>query len=168
MKVLGIDPGYERLGIAVVEKVKNDKETLLYSACFKTSADIPFEERLLALGNEIKKVIRKYNPEALSIENLFLSTNQKTAMRVSEVRGAILYIAMSNGLSVKEFTPLQIKLAITGNGRSDKNSMIKMIPLLINIPRPSTKLGVKKITLDDEFDAIAAALTYFAYYKNLS
>lgn len=154
MIVLGIDPGYERLGIAVVEKVGGDKETLLYSSCFKTSPKIPFEERLLLLGQEIQRIIETYKPKALSIENLFLSTNQKTAMHVSEVRGAVLYIAMSNGLTIKEFTPLQIKSAITGHGKSDKNSMIKMIPLLVK-----TKT---KITHDDEYDAIAAALTYLS------
>jgi crossover junction endodeoxyribonuclease RuvC len=156
--VLGIDPGYERLGISILQKNKKEKrESVLYSDCFKTSAKIPFEERLLMLGKEIERVISEYKPATLSIENLFLSNNQKTAMRVSEVRGVILYQAISNGLAIKEFTPLQIKTAVGGNGRSDKTAVIKMIHHLVNIS--------KKISHDDEYDAIAAALTYFAYHK---
>lgn len=163
-KVLGIDPGYERLGISIVAKnllAKNPadkKEVVIYSDCFKTSAKIPFEERLLSIGQEIERVIKKFEPSALSIENLFLSNNQKTAMRVSEVRGVILYQAMAHGLTVTEYTPLQIKSAVGSHGRSDKTAMTKMIHHLVNIP--------KKIQHDDEYDAIAAALTYFAYNKN--
>lgn len=157
MRILGIDPGYERLGIAVVEKGDKKKETLLYSNCFKTSPKIPFEERLLSIGTEIERVLTEFEPERLSIENLFLSNNQKTAMHVAEVRGLILYLAAKHGVAVREFTPLQIKLAVGGHGKSDKRSMMKMIPLLVSIS--------KKIVHDDEYDAIAAALTCFAYNK---
>jgi crossover junction endodeoxyribonuclease RuvC len=157
MTILGIDPGYERVGTAIVAKEQGQKETVLYSDCFKTSPNISFEERLLFIGNEIQRLIDTYKPTALSIENLFLSNNQKTAMRVSEVRGAIIYIAMINNLNIKEFTPLQIKSAVGGHGKSDKNSMIKMIPILVKIN--------KKIKHDDEYDAIACGLTYFAYSR---
>lgn len=159
MIVLAIDPGYERLGIAIVEKTKLKKECVLFSECFKTSAKLDFYERLLLIGDRISEIIIEHSPTALSIENLFISNNQKTAMRVSEVRGAIIYLAKKNGLTTFELTPLQVKSAITGNGKSSKNEMMKMVGLL-------TKNTLKnKPVLDDEFDAIAIGLAYFAYNK---
>ena len=91
MKILGIDPGYERLGIAILEKNKTGKEIVVYSECFNTSAKLKFEERLLLLGQKVEKIIQEYKPEVLAIETLFLTTNQKTVMHVSEARGVILY-----------------------------------------------------------------------------
>lgn len=87
MIVLAIDPGYERLGIAVVEKTHTSKETVLFSECFKTSAKLDFYERLLLIGSRISEVIKEHSPTALSIENLFISNNQKTAMHPPTVRG---------------------------------------------------------------------------------
>ncbi len=157
MRIISIDPGYERLGIAVLEK--NKKEELIFSECFKTKASLPFIERLELVGREVARVISVFKPEALSIENLFISTNQKTAMRVAEVRGAILYQARLSGLEVFEYTPLQIKTATTGYGRATKEQMISMVSKLIT--------GTEKIKQDDEIDAIAIGLTHFAYYRRL-
>ncbi len=162
MIILAIDPGYERLGIAVVEKTHTQKETVLFSECFRTSAKLDFYERLLLLGDRVLEIIQKYSPSALSIENLFISNNQKTAMRVSEVRGAIIFLAKKQGLSIHEMTPLQIKLAVTGNGKSSKEEMIKMVGLLT---KNSLKTLKSQPLLDDEFDAIAIGLAYFAYNK---
>ncbi len=153
MRIIAIDPGYERLGIAVLEKTK--KEELLFSECFKTKASLPFVERLELVGREVARLIEEFKPEALSIENLFISTNQKTAMRVAEVRGAILYQARLSGLEVFEYTPLQIKTATTGYGRATKEQMISMVRKLIT--------GAEKIKQDDEMDAIAIGLTHFAF-----
>lgn len=160
MRVLAIDPGYERLGVAILEKKPREKETLLFSNCFKTSSKEDFVTRLFLIGDFLEKLIREYQPSFLSIENLFLSNNQKTVMRVSEVRGAVLYICKKNNLSIYEFTPLQIKTSVTGSGKSDKNQVTKMIHLLL----PSLQKTTKK-TLDDEYDAIAAGLTFFANFK---
>ncbi len=157
MRVLAIDPGYERLGIAVIDKTTTNKDDLVYSDCLRTSPKESFEQRLLVIGNEIEKVIEEYSPKALAIENLFLSNNQKTAMRVAEVRGAILYLAAKNGLVISEMTPLQIKLAVTGDGKSSKDQMMKMVNLLIKT--------TKKDMLDDEYDAIAAGIAFFALNK---
>ena len=159
MRVLAIDPGYERLGIAVLEKLSGGKETLLYSDCFRTSAKESFESRLLSIGKRTEDVIKEYIPNALAIENLFLSNNQKTAMRVAEVRGALIYIASSNSLTVAEMAPLQIKLAVTGDGKSSKDQMMKMVDMLIKTNRSKM--------LDDEYDAIACGLAFFALYKSL-
>lgn len=161
MRVLAIDPGYERLGIAVLEKGQGKKETLLYSSCFRTSAKDSFETRLLAIGLEIEKILTTFQPKGFAIENLFLSNNQKTAMRVAEVRGALLYLAAKNNLIIGEMTPLQIKLAVTGDGKSSKTQMIKMVEMLVSIPQKAdTKM------LDDEYDAIAAGLAFYALGKD--
>jgi crossover junction endodeoxyribonuclease RuvC len=156
MKILAIDPGYERLGIAIIEKddVGKSKEVLLYSDCFKTSAKLPFVSRLKEIGKEIERLISEFAPNALAIETLFLSNNQKTAMRVSETRGAVIYIAASNGLRVFEYNPLSIKIATTGYGKSSKDQIIAMIPRLIKIRKP--------IQHDDEYDAIAVGITCLA------
>ncbi len=152
MKILGIDPGYERLGVAVIEK--GDTDTLLYSDCIKTSAELPFSERLLILGKSIETIIKDYSPDVLSIEKLYFTNNQKTAMNVAQAIGTLIYIAKINGLEVFEYTPLQIKSACTGSGRADKRQMMLMLPNLIKIN--------KKIEYDDEYDAIAVCITHSA------
>jgi len=154
MKILSIDPGYERLGIAILEKNGGEKETLLYSDCFKTSSKNTFEKRLVQIGQEVKRLIEEYEPVALAIENLFFENNQKTAMHVAETRGVLMYEAVSHGLTLHEFTPLQIKAAVTGSGRADKRAVISMIERLVVID--------KEIKHDDEYDAIACGLTFFA------
>ena len=155
MRIIAIDPGYERLGIAVLEK--NKKEELIFSECFKTKSALPFVARLEMVGREVERVTLEFKPEALAIENLFISTNQKTAMRVAEVRGAILYQARLSGLLIYEYTPLQIKTAITGYGKATKDQIMNMVRKLI--------AGAEKIKQDDEMDAVAIGLTHFAYYR---
>ncbi|MCX6735663.1 MAG: crossover junction endodeoxyribonuclease RuvC [Candidatus Parcubacteria bacterium] len=158
MRILGIDPGYERLGIAIMEKREN-KDFLVYSECFQTSKETPFHERLLLLGKRIEEIIQEYKPNAMSIETLMFNTNQKTAMNVAEARGVILFQGMKCGLEIFEFTPLQIKIAITGYGRSDKSQVTEMTKRLVKIDKKGAK--------DDEYDAIACALTCFASYNTL-
>ncbi len=157
MRIISIDPGYERLGIAVLEKMAKNKEILLFSECFKTSAKLPHHERLALIGNRIKEVIKKWKPVALATEKLFFSGNQKTAMLVAEARGVILYTGSSLGLEVFEYTPNEVKIAITGYGRSEKQQMMTMVSKLIEIH--------KIIKSDDEFDAIAIGLTHFAIHR---
>lgn len=160
MKIISIDPGYERLGLAIIEKLPKQKEALLFSECFKTSAKLPHHERLTLIGNRIKDVIKKWKPEALATEKLYFSGNQKTAMLVAEARGVILYTGSSLGLEVFEYTPADIKIAITGYGRSEKNQIIGMVKKLIVVDNLPTQAG--KTNSDDEFDAIAIGLTHFA------
>ncbi|MDO8492890.1 MAG: crossover junction endodeoxyribonuclease RuvC [bacterium] len=157
MRIIGIDPGYERLGIAAVDGPRG-KEILVHSECFRTSAKLQFDERLLLIGTHLEKIIKKYQPKGermiLSIENLFITKNQKTVMRVSEVRGAIIFLAKKLGLIVVEYSPLQVKSAVIGYGRGDKRQITFMLRHLIKIPK--NKMGKM---LDDEYDAIALALT---------
>ncbi len=156
MKILGIDPGFERVGIAILEK-NNSKESLLYSDCFKTSSSLDFPKRLELIGKEINRVVEKYKPDLLSIETLLFNNNQKTAMKVAEARGVVIYEAVCGGLDIYEYTPLQIKMAVTGYGRADKNQVNIMVKQLIEIK--------KEIKYDDEMDAIAICLTCSASYR---
>jgi len=154
MRILAIDPGFERVGIAVLEKTLLKKDILVYSNCFKTTASIPFPERLKNIGLELEKIIKKYNPKVLAIEKLYFTTNQKTVMGVSEARGVMVYVAAKNNLSIYEYTPPQIKVAVTGYGKASKENVMSMVPKLIDIKN--------KINSDDELDAIAIGLTCLA------
>lgn len=151
MKILGIDPGYDRLGVAVIERPLKGKEVVLYSDCFNTSKKDDIYKRLNQIGVEIGRVLDKFKPDKLAIETLFIDRNQKTAMRVSEARGIIIYEATKRKIPVFEYSPMEIKMAITGDGTSDKSRIIKMVRLLVKLP--------PKKTYDDEYDAIAVALT---------
>ena len=132
MRILGIDPGYERLGIAILDKPAIGKrESVLFSECFKTPVKLEFSERLHLIGKEVKKIIEKYQPEVLAIETLFLNTNQKTVMHVAEARGVVVYEAERAGLKIFEASPPQIKIATTGYGRSDKTHINKMVKMLV-------------------------------------
>ena len=157
MKILGIDPGFERVGIAILEKQLHQKEKLIFSECFKTSAKLEFSERLKLIGEKINTIIKKYQPEVLAIETLFLNTNQKTVMRVAEARGVIIYEAQIAGLKIFEASPPQIKIATTGYGRADKKQINKMVKILIPVDKSKES--------DDELDAIAIALTASAHLR---
>ncbi|MEX2052277.1 MAG: crossover junction endodeoxyribonuclease RuvC [Candidatus Paceibacterota bacterium] len=158
MKVLGIDPGFERLGIAILEKLPGDKrEKVLFSECFKTPATLDFADRLLMVGKRIRKLIAEYKPDILAIETLFLTTNHKTVMPVAEARGVVIYEAINAGLKIFESSPPQIKVAVTGDGKADKNQVIKMVKLLVEVDKSKKS--------DDELDAIAVALTAFAHIR---
>jgi crossover junction endodeoxyribonuclease RuvC len=156
-RILSIDPGFERVGIAVIEKTFEKKDLLVYSNCFKTTKKIPLNERIKNIGDEVEKIIKKYKPEALAIEKLYFTTNQKTVMGVAEARGVIIYIATKNGLSVYEYTPPQIKVAVTGYGKASKEMVMSMVPKLIGVS--------DYIDSDDELDAIAIGLTCLACEK---
>lgn len=159
MKILGIDPGYERLGIAILERnlEARPKESVLFSECFKTPAKLGFAERLNLIGEEVRAIIKKYKPEVLAIETLFLTTNQKTVMRVAEARGVVIYEASRAGLKIFEASPPQIKIATTSYGKASKEQVMKMVKILVNIDDSKKS--------DDELDAIAIALTAFAHHK---
>ncbi len=153
MRVLAFDPGYERLGAAVLEKQKG-KEVLLHSECIRTTKSLSFPERLATLGAATETLIKKWKPDCIAIENLYFEKNAKTAMNVSAVRGMLLYIAASRGLPAREYTPLQVKAAVTGYGRGNKAGIALMVPKLLALP--------PRVRLDDELDAIAVGITCLA------
>lgn len=151
--VLGIDPGTVSIGYALLEGGAPEPRLLKAGLVDITSS--VNHKRLEELSAHIRLLIDNWKPSVLAIERLFFSKNQKTAMAVAEARGAILLTASLARLMVYEYTPLEIKKAVTGNGGSDKSSLQKMVRLTL----PGTKdLEIKD---DNVFDAIAVALTYF-------
>jgi len=154
LRIIGIDPGYDRLGIAIVDKPIKGKEVVIYSDCLQTSSRSDIYERFRQVGAEISRVIDEFKPTAMALETLFITKNQKTAMRVAEARGIIIHEAVKRDIDVFEYSPMQVKMAVTGDGTSDKARIFKMLPLLVKLPA--------KKTVDDEYDAIAVALTHAA------
>ena len=154
MKLLAIDPGYGRVGFAVGEK-REGKPVVLLSECLETDAGKEYEERLREIGKRMQEIIDEYKPEEMVIEKLFFAKNKKTALRVAEVRGMCIHEARANDMKVTEYTPNQIKNAVTGDSRADKEQMKRMIALLV-------KLEGDQKRKDDEYDAIAAIITHFA------
>lgn len=153
MKVLSVDPGYGRCGLAVVEK-DNGKEKLLFSTCIETSAEDEFPTRLAKIVREFARVLQEYKPDSVALEKLFITKNQKTAMRVAEVRGALISVAAQANLGVFEYTPSEVKAATTGYGSADKAAVIKMLHALVTISNA--------VRHDDEYDAIAIGITHLA------
>ncbi len=150
MLILGLDPGYARAGWGVIDQTKN-KLTLVAFGCLETTAQISHAERLKKLQDEIKKIITQYQPDALAVEELFFFKNLKTALQVAESRGVILATIFDCRLPIYEYTPLQIKQAVTSYGRADKNQVQQMVKLI---------LGLKTIIQpDDAADALAVAIT---------
>ncbi len=158
MKLIAIDPGYDRTGFAVITK-ENDRMVLLFSECFETDGGKEYNKRIVEVGTRLEKLIEKHEPDSVVIEKLFFSKNKKTALRVAEVRGLCIYEAEKRNIPVAEYTPNQIKSAVTGNGRADKKQIMRMIPHLIEIDR-------NKKRHDDEYDAVAIGITHLAAVRN--
>jgi len=159
MLILAFDPGYQRLGIAIIRKNQNSEEDLVFSECFETNKETDYFDRLKEIGMRVEQIIQEYNPEIAGIEGLFFSKNTKTALKVSEVRGVLIYLCKRNEIPIYEFTPNQIKVAITGYGQSDKKAIHDIVSRLITLP--------ERKMIDDEVDAIACGLTLSAHYNTL-
>lgn len=155
MRILGIDPGFDRLGIAVVEGDPS-RPTLVWSTCVVPEKGAA-EARLGEVAEAVSDAIKTYAPDALGIETLYFSVNKKTALGVAEARGAVLSEAGRHSLRVIECAPGEVKLAVAGHGGADKAAVARMIPKLLTLPE-------KKRT-DDECDAIAVGITALAKAK---
>ena len=152
MVILGIDPGIARCGWGVIEIIKNSEFRVKSYGCIETSSKKEVPQRLLELHKQIQFLITKYKPQAFAIEELFFNTNAKTAFVVGQARGVILLAAEEKKLDIAIYTPLQVKLAVTGYGRAEKAQMGKMVKAILKlgqIPKP-----------DDTADALAVALTH--------
>lgn len=147
-KVIAIDPGYDRIGIAILEGTH-----LLHSECFVPESK-EFSERLKLAAAEIYRLIGIFHPDALAMETLFFSKNVKTAMQVAEARGAIILTAAQLNLPLFEYSPQEVKIAVTNAGNADKKQVITMVERLL-------KLEPRK-RLDDEYDAIAVGICHQA------
>lgn len=156
MRVLAVDPGYDRLGVAVLEH-GSGKERLLFSSCIVTDKNTSLPDRLHELGTQFHTLLTEYAPDCVGVETLFFNKNVKSAVAVAEARGVILYLARQVGCMVYEFGPQEVKVAVTGYGKSDKTAVFEMLQrLLPDIPKQA---------LDDEYDAIAIGITCLAHHR---
>jgi len=150
MRILGIDPGTGILGFGVIEIDSKNKATLVDAGVIKTPVKQADSDRLFTIYDELSSLIKELKPNVMSVEKLFFAQNVTTAMSVSQARGVVLLLGRQNDLELYEYTPLQIKQAITGYGRADKKQMQEMVRVI---------LGLKEIPKpDDCADALAAAL----------
>lgn len=152
MRILGIDPGYAIVGWGVIDMDNRRKITVVDYGAITTTKDMAFPYRLEIIGKSMNKLIEEFKPDALAIEELFFNSNTTTAIAVAEARGVILYTCKLSGIDLFEYTPLQIKQALTGNGRAEKKQvqyMTKVILNLTQVPKP-----------DDTADALAVALCH--------
>lgn len=158
MRVLAFDPGYDRLGVAVLEKTPSG-EALVHSTCITTDRSLDIPDRLNVVGAAIVQLLAQFSPDTVALETLFFNKNIKTAIGVAEVRGIIIYLARHNNCRVMEFGPQEIKIAVTGYGKSDKTAVVAMVKRLV--------VGVPENALDDEYDAIAVGVTAIAHGRGL-
>ncbi|HEV7454609.1 MAG TPA: crossover junction endodeoxyribonuclease RuvC [Candidatus Saccharimonadales bacterium] len=151
MRILGIDPGTGILGFGVIE-VSRNKTQLVDAGVIRTPVHEDDAVRLLTIYEELTDIIVSTKPTIMSVEKLFFARNVTTAMTVAQARGVVLLCGQQVGLAIFEYTPMQIKQAVTGYGKADKKQMQEMVRVLLNlseIPKP-----------DDAADALAAALTH--------
>jgi len=157
MIILGIDPGLATVGFGIIKKVKDKKAEVIDYGCILTTPDLCPGDRLKIISNELNKLIKKYQPKIVAVENLFFFKNLKTAMPVSQAKGVILLTAAKKKIPVYEFTPLQVKMAITGYGKAEKKQVQKMIQTMLNLEEKTKDKNKRR---DDATDALGIALCY--------
>lgn len=156
MIVLGIDPGYAIVGYGVIEYNGNKFRVLEYGS-IETKAGSEFSDRLLKIHYGMEDLIKRFSPDAVAVEELFFNTNTKTALKVAHARGVVLLSGALSTAEVFEYTPLQVKQAVCGYGRADKNQVQQMVKVLLNlekVPKP-----------DDTADALAVAICHAHSYN---
>jgi crossover junction endodeoxyribonuclease RuvC len=151
MRILGIDPGLATVGWAVIDSERGRLAPVAYGAIL-TPAHTDIEARLLMIKSDLEAIISKYEPDEMAIEELFFNTNITTGIAVAEARGVILCTAHSMGVKISEYTPLQVKQAVVGYGRAEKQQVIAMTTSLLNLPEPPKP--------DDAADALAIAICH--------
>lgn len=150
MRVLGIDPGTARMGYGIVEDAGSGRERAVAYGCLETPPDMLPEVRLQTLYRGVVDLLLEHKPDCLAVEELFFGRNVTTAIHVGQARGIVLLAAADNGVPVREFTPMQVKMAVAGYGRADKAQVQRMVRALLalpQIPKP-----------DDVADALAVAI----------
>ncbi|MDI9325219.1 MAG: crossover junction endodeoxyribonuclease RuvC [Alphaproteobacteria bacterium] len=157
MRMLGIDPGYDRAGFSCIDHT-HGVDLYVYSECFVTSKSLPFEKRLSLVGEHLHILIDRFHPTHIALEKVYFSANKKTALSIAEVRGALRHISEERRLPLIEVTPAEVKQSITGYGNSSKKNVATMVAHILAIP--------EKKRLDDEYDAIAIALTAIAIHNS--
>lgn len=151
MRILGVDPGYAIVGYGVIDYMTGRYRTVDYGAVL-TKAHTPFEDRLATIYTQMCAIMEKYKPDAMAIEKLFFTTNQKTAIDVAQARGVIVLAAKLYNVEVYEYTPLQVKQSVVGYGKAVKQQVMEMTRVLLKLP------SVPKP--DDTADALAIAICH--------
>ena len=151
MRILGIDPGFAITGYSIIDYIGN-KFKLIDNGAILTKAGVSFPQRLTKIYDDLNLIIDKYLPEAIAVEELFFNQNTKTAINVAQARGVILIVGCKRGIPTFEYTPLQVKQAVTGYGRADKMQVQKMVQSILKIEK------VPK--LDDITDSMAIAICH--------
>ena len=156
MIILGIDPGYAIVGWGVLEYQNNQFKVLGYGA-ITTAADMDLVRRFQAIHQDLNQIIETYHPDAMAIEELFFNSNRTTAINVAQARGVLILSALNHEVPVFEYTPLQVKQAVAGYGRAEKQQVQQMTKILLNlssVPKP-----------DDTADALAIAICHGHSYN---
>lgn len=153
MRILGIDPGTAITGFGVIE-AENGKTSLVAAGVIRTPAKQQLEQRLKTIFDELGRLIKEYQPEQIAVEQLYFAANVTTAIAVSHARGVVLLLAAQSNLEVADYTPLQVKQALTGYGRADKNQIQQMVKELLKLKQLPTP--------DDAADALAVAICHSA------
>lgn len=156
MRILGIDPGYAIMGYGILDYNGNRFKTVGYGSV-ETEAGLPMPERLKLLYDGLTEIIQKYEPDEVSIEELFFNRNVTTAIGVGEARGVAMLACVEGGLVVSEYTPMQIKQALVGYGKAEKAQVQMMVKTILNLPEVPKP--------DDTADAVAAAICH-AHSRN--
>ena len=151
MRILGIDPGFATVGWAVIDSERGNLYPVAFGA-ITTPAHTNFESRLLMIKNDLETIIEKYSPTEMAIEELFFNTNITTGIAVAEARGVILCTAHRLGVKIGEYTPLQVKSAVVGYGKAEKQQVISMVTTLLKLKKPPKP--------DDTADAVAIAICH--------
>ena len=157
MRILGIDPGYATVGYGVIDYHKAKFSVVDYGAII-TSADSLFEKRLQEVYSDLCGLIQIHKPQFMAVERVFFTTNQKTAIDVSQARGVILLAAVENAVEISEYTPLQVKQSVTGYGKAVKSQVQEMTKRILNLP------AIPKP--DDTADALAIAICHAHTYSS--
>lgn len=148
-RILGIDPGYGRVGYGLIRVAGNTCSEITHG-CITTANTHSRPRRLWEIARALRKILKQTRPDIVAIETLFFSKNVRTAMGVSEARGVISLVVEETGCPIVEFTPVEVKLAVTGYGQADKRQVQKLVESILKISRP--------ITSDDAADALGIAL----------
>ena len=151
MRILGIDPGFATVGCAVLDSERGNLQPVAYGA-ITTPAHTNFESRLLMIKKDLETIIDRYSPTEMAIEELFFNTNITTGIAVAEARGVILCTAFEKGLKISEYTPLQVKQAVVGYGKAEKQQVIAMVTSILKLKKPPKP--------DDTADAVAIAICH--------
>lgn len=149
MRILGIDPGTSLIGYGIIDTDGKSFRAVNFGD-LKTGVNIKNSERVKTVHDFFDKLIKKFKPDKVAIESLFFFKNAKTAIQVSEIRGVLMFAAVKNRTEIAEFSPLQVKQAVSGYGRAEKGQVQRMVKLILGLktePRP-----------DDTADALALAI----------